>query len=350
MADFWHKLTNWILPKGGEEHRLICTEIFDSLSILSDGSVTCSCADIFEGHVLGNIKDTAIREIFDNERYRELRRRMISGDLPPQCRSCLLRIRPRTGRETVEAGPITWLQIDPIFGCNLRCPDCALTEMHEKNYFIRPRSALSLEAFQGIIDQTASTLRHIRYHMLGEPFLNRQAGDMLSYARNKVPGLFISIETNGLLVGAEVRRVLVQARVDYVKFSIDGASQETYAQYRVGGEFQQAYDNMAALVKERNAAGADRPRVIWQYILFKWNDADEEIRRAQRLAKEASVDHLYWLITHSSGASERFRAVGDYPIFKGEGQSLNETTELAGRRGEPMLRPAPNLKEYDPWK
>ena len=331
-------------------NNLICTEIFESLSILSDGSVTCGCFDIYEGRILGNIHEKSLEEIFHNEKYRELRRRMISGDLPPQCQNCPVRIRTRTGKESLEPGPITWLQIDPIFNCNLRCPACAFTEMRDKNYFIRPRTALSLEIYNKIIDQAAPTLKHIRFHMLGEPFLNKNAGRMLQYSKEKIPNIFISIETNGAFVDPDMQKLLVENRIDYVKFSIDGASQETYEKYRVGGIFQEVYENMASLVRMKKSMGAHRPKIIWQYILFEWNDSDGEIRKAQNLAQKADVDELYWLLTHSVGASKKFLPFGKYPVLEGNKQSVNMTIEIACKKGEPLPRPPLTLEEYDPWK
>jgi len=352
MRNFWIKIKSRLRPprKNAAPSALICSEVFESMSILADGSVTCACTDIFEGRVLGNVNTQPLEEIFGGERYRDLRRRMISGDLPPQCVRCPLRVRPRTGNETVEGRGIQWLQIDPIFNCNLRCPNCDLTRMWEENFFIRPRTALSLEAFKKVIDEASPTLKHIRFHMLGEPLMNPQSVDMLRYAREKIPHLFISIETNGLFIGAEMQKALVETSVDYVKISVDGASQETYVQYRVGGDFSKVYQNMAGLVATRNAAGSDRPRITWQYILFEWNDSDEEIQRAQELARMAGVDHLYWLATHSTCASKRFLPGGKYPIFEGEGQSFNMTLEIAASRGESMARPAASLDAYDPWK
>ena len=262
MADFFKKIKRRFSNPAGKG--LICSEIFESMAVLADGSVSCGCVDIFEGRALGNIHEKTLEEIFRSEPYKELRRRMISGDLPPQCRKCPLRVRPRTGNESTEGGSIEWIQLDPIFNCNLQCPDCALTAMRENNFFIRPRTALSLDSFKKIIDQAAPTLKHIRFHMLGEPFMNKKSGEMLTYARTKIPEVFISIETNGILMDSGLCDVLVDNRIDYVKFSIDGASQKTYEKYRVGGDFQKAYDNMAMLVHKRNSAGADRPRVIWQ--------------------------------------------------------------------------------------
>jgi len=349
MKTLLTKLKRILFPeKKGDS--LICSEIFESLSILADGSVTCGCVDIYEDRILGNVNREQLRNIFDNERYKLLRKSMLDGNLPPQCINCPLRVRRRTGNEKIEACTITWLQIDPIFNCNLKCPDCAFTEMRENNYFIRPRTAISLETFKNTIDQVTPTLKHIRFHMLGEPFLNKKAMDMIAYAKKKIPDVFISIETNGILVEPDIQKSLVKQRVDYVKFSIDGASQESYEKYRVGGDFQKAYENMAGLVRERNSQAADRPRVVWQYILFKWNDSDEEIKKAQKLAEKAEVDELYWLLTHSRGASDRFLPGKQYPIFLHKGQSLNVTIDLAATKRIPMIRPPLTPHGYDPWK
>ena len=39
------------------------------------------------------------------------------------------------------------------------------------------------------------------------------------------------------------------------------------------------------------------PYLNWRYILFKWNDSDEEMNLARRLATEIGVDRLSWEIT-----------------------------------------------------
>ena len=90
--------------------------------------------------------------------------------------------------------------------------------------------------------------------------------------------------------------------------------------------------------------------MLWQCILFEWNDSEEEIRLTQRLAREANVDELYWLLTHSPGASRRFPPGQRHPILEGEGQSVHETLELAAMRGEARRRPPATPEEYDPWQ
>ena len=50
---------------------------------------------------------------------------------------------------------------------------------------------------------------------------------------------------------------------------------------------------------------ADIPFLNWRYILFKWNDSDEEMNEARRLAKEQQigVDRLCWEVSTGSSAS-----------------------------------------------
>ena len=47
---------------------------------------------------------------------------------------------------------------------------------------------------------------------------------------------------------------------------------------------------------------------MWRYILFDWNDSDEEMARARELAREIGVDQFRWLLTDRppDGLSKRF--------------------------------------------
>ena len=53
------------------------------------------------------------------------------------------------------------------------------------------------------------------------------------------------------------------------------------------------------------AGTADRVQIIWQYILFEWNDSDDELAEARRRAADIGVP-LKWVCTHSEGASKRY--------------------------------------------
>jgi len=48
---------------------------------------------------------------------------------------------------------------------------------------------------------------------------------------------------------------------------------------------------------EKRTSGRDVPVLNWRYILFAWNDSDEEMARAREMAAEIGADRLTWEIT-----------------------------------------------------
>jgi len=97
-------------------------------------------------------------------------------------------------------------------------------------------------------------------------------------------------------------------------FSIDGATAESYRKYRIGGSFSKAFGKMEALADACRAAGTHckyvpgrrgSVQITWQYILFEWNDSDDELALARELAQSIDVP-IEWVITSGYGASRRF--------------------------------------------
>ena len=71
--------------------------------------------------------------------------------------------------------------------------------------------------------------------------------------------------------------------------SIDGARPESYVQYRQRGKFDVVMRNLRAMADEKRRAGRDLPCLNWRYILFKWNDSDEEMEDARRRTTESAM-------------------------------------------------------------
>ena len=157
-------------------------------------------------------------------------------------------------------------------------------------------------------------LETILYFNFGEPFLHKDTITFLREVRRTRPGVQIMTNTIGLVMTpAQIQAIATEALMDKVVFSIDGATAESYRKYRVGGTFSKAFGKMKALADACRAAGtwrkydvtAGRVQITWQYILFEWNDSDEELALAQELARNIDVP-IEWLITSGYGASKRF--------------------------------------------
>jgi len=117
------------------------------------------------------------------------------------------------------------------------------------------------------------------------------------HIKTNFPHIYLYTSTNGLAFSEPQARRLVHSGIDEVTFSIDGATQEAYARYRQRGRLEVALSNLAAMADEKRRTGRDLPFLNWRYILFKWNDSDQEMNRARQLAAEIGVDRLCWEIT-----------------------------------------------------
>jgi len=120
---------------------------------------------------------------------------------------------------------------------------------------------------------------------------------MCEYIKTKFPHIYLYTSTNGLAFTEEKVRQLARSGIDEVTFSLDGSSQEAYVKYRQRGNFDKAIVNLKALIDEKAKSGRDVPFVNWRYILFKWNDSDEEMARARQMAADLGVDRLCWELT-----------------------------------------------------
>jgi hypothetical protein len=180
---------------------------------------------------------------------------------------------------------------------------------------------LDFDLFTRVIDEAGPSLGRVDFFNYGEAFLHKRAVEMCEYIKAKYPHIYLYTSTNGLALNEEKARRLVHSGIDEVTFSIDGASQDTYVRYRQRGDFAKALANLRAMADEKARHGRDVPHLNWRYILFKWNDHDEEMNEARRLAVEIGVDRLCWEITDhpEDSFSQRFRpGTADYKVIENE--------------------------------
>lgn len=78
------EMHNWAGDAGETEKECrysMCTFLWHALIIFWDGSVLPCTQDFFGYYVLGNVRDSSLAEIWNNEKMIELRRRIVSGDI-----------------------------------------------------------------------------------------------------------------------------------------------------------------------------------------------------------------------------------------------------------------------------
>jgi hypothetical protein len=292
--------------------------------MLCDGRFVCGCADPYGRRVLGDARLGAVRDTWTGPVITQLRQDLNAGG-SRFCGDCPLKLPlkkdeapPQRG---IDAGPLPGrMFIECTAACNISCTQaCCAPETG----ITRTRNAgmLDFDLFRRVIDEVGPTLGRIDFFNYGEAFLHKRAVEMCEYIKANFPHIYLYTSTNGLALNDERARRLVHSGIDEVTFSIDGATQASYEQYRQRGKLDVALANLRAMADEKRRSGRDLPFLNWRYILFKWNDSDAEMNLARQLAVDIGVDRLCWEITDhpEDGYSRRFvPGTSDYDAIRRE--------------------------------
>ncbi|OGR41443.1 MAG: hypothetical protein A2X35_10570 [Elusimicrobia bacterium GWA2_61_42] len=177
-----------------------------------------------------------------------------------------------------------WLTVDPTNFCQLQCPFCPTGSRRG----VRPNVVMDIELFKKVLAKLGPCLLHADFMNWGEPLLNPRLTEMVALTKAHGVETVVSTNLNHLPPGKAAD--IVACGLDRLVVSIDGASQETYEKYRVGGDFSAVMTNLKEIIKARAAAGAAHPRIIWQFLVFKHNE--HELDRARAMAAGLGVDEI----------------------------------------------------------
>jgi MoaA/NifB/PqqE/SkfB family radical SAM enzyme len=161
---------------------------------------------------------------------------------------------------------------------------------------------LPIDVLKRVVTEAGPGVERVDMFNYGEPFLYRHLVDALRHVRETLPSTTIAISTDGMQVKEPVEAAIVGERLlDWIIFSIDGCDDDSYRRYRIRGRFAVAFANLLRFHRRAAASGI---RVIWQYVVFRWNDRDDQFRRAIDLAEAHGLE-LCFDFAHTWGRSRR---------------------------------------------
>ena len=83
---------------------------------------------------------------------------------------------------------------------------------------------------------------YLIFYFQGEPYLNPDFLDMVKYASGKK--IYTATSTNAHYLNDANARRTIESGLDRLIISIDGTTQETYQQYRVGGHLNKVLEGL----------------------------------------------------------------------------------------------------------
>ncbi len=187
------------------------------------------------------------------------------------------------GRPVQWGLPIT-ISIEPTTACNLRCPECP----SGLRAFTRATGNLKPDFFRKTIDELHRDISCLTFYFQGEPYINPDFLDMVSYAHER--GIYTMTSTNGHFLNDENARKTIISGLDEIIISIDGTTQETYQQYRIGGSLHNVLQGARNLVKWKKQLGRRHPHLVFQFLVVRPNE--HQIPEIYRLAREIGADEV----------------------------------------------------------
>ena len=181
----------------------------------------------------------------------------------------------------------TYVQLEPVGQCNLRCQMCPIQFRNDGPEGGTP-AFMSFDLFRRVIDQFDS-LEHLHLQGLGEPMLHPRFFDMIEYAVAK--GIRVTTNTNLTVLSPLRAERCVSSGIDRLHISVDAATLETYARIRVRSRLERVSRNLGFLKEAREKAGSLRPDLRLVMVIMRQNL--EELPDIVRLAHNWGCSSIF---------------------------------------------------------
>jgi len=145
---------------------------------------------------------------------------------------------------------------------------------------------LDPEMFKKFVLQIKKHVHSLTFYFQGEPYLNPDFLKMVRTASDN--NLYTITSTNAHYLNDEVSKQTIQSGLDEIIISIDGTSQETYEQYRVGGQLDKVLAGAQNIIKWKKELKSRKPYVVFQFVAFRSNE--HQVNDIKKLGRDMGAD------------------------------------------------------------
>lgn len=137
------------------------------------------------------------------------------------------------------------IQIETSLACNSRCVFCPHKEMRRG-----PRN-MADAVWKKIVDESRGRGIVYRPFMINEPFVDLRMPGIVRYIKQDATAR-VEFNSNGNVPAACDLPALIGAGIDLIRFSLDGASPESFSKSGRGGDYHAIVANILRFVAERD--------------------------------------------------------------------------------------------------
>jgi MoaA/NifB/PqqE/SkfB family radical SAM enzyme len=225
--------------------------------------------------------------------------------------------------------PFSAWQIELTTRCPLRCRMCARQDEASWQH-----KDMALDDFKRILPYL-SDVETVILEGWGESLLHKDLDEIIRLVKQEGPR--VGFVTSGFGLTRDRVRELIQAGVDFVGFSVSGATPETHDTIRVNSHLPDLLAAIRFFQEEKQRLGLSRP--VMHLVFLMLRDNIREVPLVPALAKEAGIEEVFLInICHTTNpwqVSQQVFAPGD---VIGEYEDLIKQAEVSAKKLNIRLR------------
>lgn len=266
---------------------MFCNQPFNRIEIYENGDVYNCCPPFINNYSIGNIFQTPFDEIWNGEKSKLLRRKILNGDFSQCADIC----NKKNGNdyidnwfgETITKYPEE-ISVSSDNTCNVKCKICRDENFHTT--FNKDTLENEIETIWLPIFKDAKLLR---FGCSGEPFASYKEMLLIKKSSQKYPDLKFHFHTNGILADEALLRDLnVFDKIDTMTVSLHSATFWTYNKIVRNGNWHKVMSNL----KLYSSMKIKKFRMIF----CVYSDNYKEMPSFIKLAKKYNAQAEFWAL------------------------------------------------------
>ncbi|MEW6111588.1 MAG: radical SAM protein [Thermodesulfobacteriota bacterium] len=173
------------------------------------------------------------------------------------------------------------VQVESSMACNLRCVMCPWKAFREE---VCNQGLMSQEIWEGVRPHLPE-IASVDFTGGGEPLMQPRLVEWVS--ETHAAGCETGILSNGLLLRKELALRLIDAGLDWLCVSMDGADKELYEQIRPGSNFERVCENLGNVAHLRSNS---IPKTMINFVMMRLNF--HQVQDMVKLAARLGVDQI----------------------------------------------------------
>lgn len=303
-----------------------CSQPFNRIEIYETGDVYNCCPPFINYYSVGNIYKNSFDEIWNSEKIKELRNKILNSDFSVCNDICnrknLEEENNKYFSDTVTDYPEE-ISISSDNACNVRCKICRDEHFHTK-YDIKTLS----EEIENIWLPIFKNAKLLRFGCSGEPFASYKEMLIMKEAAKKYPNLKFHFHTNGLL-GTEqkLKELGVYDKIDTVTLSLHSASFFTYNKIVRGGNYFRVKNNIKLYSKMKKTGLINHFRMIFVVYSENW----KEMPKFVKLARKNNAIAEFWAL-RANDACKVGKNFEEYSLLNKNNKDYDKFIKLLNNR------------------